>query len=82
MLIRGKEATGIDHHNDMINELFLINVKTLRPVQALLNVKSARNKVNYHGYIPGIEEINDSLSMITSLFKPLLEAIKKEIERK
>ncbi len=82
LLIRGKEATGTDHHNDMINELLLISVKTTRPVQSLLNLKAIRNRVNYQGYIPSLEEVKDSISMIDSLFNPLVDAIKKEIERK
>ena len=81
LLIRGKEASDIDHHNDMINELFNITVKTSRPVQSLLNLKTLRHKINYKGYLPSIEEINDTIGLMESLFKPLLDAIIKEKER-
>ena len=47
LLIHGKEASGTDHHVEMINELFTLKVDTKRPTQVLLNLKNLRNKVNY-----------------------------------
>ena len=55
LLIRGKEAVGVDHHGEMIKELFTLKVNTSRPIQVLLNLKTMRHKINYQGYIPHIE---------------------------
>ena len=43
------------------------------------NLKDLRNKINYKGYLPSIEEINDSLSLANSLFDPMIGEILKEI---
>jgi len=81
LLIRGKEASGLDHHTQMIKELFTLKVNTIRPVQILLNLKSLRHRVNYQGYIPNIDEAEEALSILDACFKPLLEEIKKELEK-
>jgi isopenicillin N synthase-like dioxygenase len=76
--VRGKEATGIDHPNIMIQELFTLKVTTKRPIQILLNLKTLRRRVNYQGYITSIEEAKNALQITNDCFKPLLEAVKKE----
>ena len=76
---RGKEASGKDHHVDMIQELFTLEVNTPRPIVLINNLKDLRNKINYKGYLPSIEEINDSLSLANSLFDPMIGEILKEI---
>ena len=79
LFIRGKEAMGPDHHNEMINELFMLNVKTKRPIRILNNLKSLRNNINYRGYIPAIEEVKDSLSIAEDCFEPILREVKSEL---
>lgn len=79
LFIKGKEAIGPDHHNEMINELFTLNVKTKRPIRILNNLKSLRNNINYRGYIPTVEEVNDSLSIAEDCFEPILKEVKKEL---
>jgi hypothetical protein len=81
LLMRGKEATGFDHHNEMINELFTLNIQTKRPMNVLNSLKSLRNKINYRGYIPSIEETKDSLSIADACFEPILIQVRKELEK-
>ncbi len=81
LLIHGKEASGTDHHVEMINELFTLKVATKRPIQVIINLKNLRNKVNYHGYIPTIEEAKDALSIVDSCFEPVIKKIKEEINK-
>ena len=76
LLIRGKESSGLDHHTEMVEELFTLKVNTTRPVRVLLNLKSLRHKINYQGYIPGVEETKEAISIRDACFKPILEEIK------
>jgi len=81
LLIRGKEATGLDHHTQMINELFTLSVKTKRPISTLNNLKTLRNSINYKGYIPALEEVKDALSIAEECFEPILNEVNKELEK-
>ncbi len=81
LLIHGKEASGLDHHVEMINELLTFKVDTKRPIQIILNLKTLRNKVNYQGYIPSIEEVKDALSIVESCFHPIITKIKEELKK-
>lgn len=81
MLIQGKESVGQGQHNDHINELLILRVKTDRPIRILENLKRLRNEINYEGYIPNIADIEDVLSIAETCFKPILEEIKKELNK-
>jgi hypothetical protein len=78
LLIRGKEAAGTNHHVEMIQELFTLKVKTKRPIQGIVNLKNLRNKVNYQGYMPTVDEANDALSIADTCFQPIIHKIKEE----
>ncbi len=80
LLIHGKEASGLNHHEEMINELFTLKVDTKRPMQILLNLKNLRNRVNYQGYIPTLEEVKDARSIVESCFDPIIKKIKEEVK--
>ncbi len=81
LLIRGKEAIGPDHHTEMINELFTLNVKTERPIRILNNLKKIRNNINYQGYIPLDEDVKEVISIAETCFEPLLKEVKKEVSK-
>ncbi len=80
LLIHGKEASGLNHHEEMINELFTLKVDTKRPMQILLNLKNLRNRVNYQGYIPTLEEVKDAHSIVDSCFDPIINKIKEKVK--
>ena len=46
LLIHEKEASGQNHHEEMITELFTLRVETKRPIQTIGNLKTLRNKIN------------------------------------
>ena len=81
LLIHGKESSGLDHHTQMIKELFTLKANTTRPIQILINLKNLRHKVNYQGYIPSVEETKEALSILDSCFNPILEEIRKELKK-
>ena len=81
LAVRGKEARGMDHHTEMIKELLTLSVATKRPPQVLLTLKDTRNKINYKGYLPSVEEAIDARDIAESCFNPLLMRIKEEIEK-
>lgn len=81
LLIHGKEASGLDHHVEMINELFTLKADTKRPIQVILNLKTLRNKVNYQGYMPTVEEAKDALSIIDACFQPIVNKVKEEVQK-
>lgn len=81
LLIRGKEAAGIDHHTEMIKEILTLKVDSKRPIEILMGLKTLRNRINYQGYIPTVEETKDALSIVDACFESILEAVKKELNR-
>ncbi len=81
LAVRGKEASGPDHHVQMIQELFTLRVATTRPLQSILNLKDLRNNVNYKGYLPSVKEAQDALDFANQCFAPVVQAVKKEIEQ-
>jgi len=82
LAILGKEATGQDHHSEMISALFTLKVETKRPLQIIGNLKSTRNKINYQGYIPTKAEAQEAIDIANSCFTALYEEIKKEVDKK
>lgn len=82
LAIRGKEATGQDHHNQMINELFTLKVQTKRPIQIISNLKNIRHKINYQGYVPTRAEAQEAVDITNDCFLALYEKIKEEIDQK
>lgn len=81
MCIKGKESVGQGQHSDHINELFILKIKTERPIRVLENLKKLRMDINYEGYIPNMEEVKDAISIAETFFKPILEEIKKELNK-
>ncbi len=66
-------------HVTQIRELEKIQVKTDRPIRLIDSLRKIRHNINYYGYIPSKAEAEDAVSIAKACFKPLLEAIRKEI---
>ena len=77
LLLQGKETFGDNHHEEMIEALFDLDVKTKRSVRSLAHLKTLRKNVNYNGYIPSLPEVEDTRDLAQNLFQPLVLAIKK-----
>lgn len=78
LVIKGIESQD---HLAPINELLKIKVNTARPIGSIGNLRILRHNINYYGYSPRIEEVLDVASLAKGCFKPLLEAVKDEVEK-
>jgi uncharacterized protein (UPF0332 family) len=70
-----------EDHLAPIHELMKIKVETPRSIKLVDHLRRMRHNINYYGYTPKKEEADDAVSLAKSCFKPLLEAVKKEIEK-
>jgi uncharacterized protein (UPF0332 family) len=68
-----------EDHLAPIHELMKIKVETPRSIKLVDHLRRMRHNINYYGYTPKKEEADDAISLAKSCFKPLLEAVKKEI---
>jgi len=74
LVSKGIESTD---HLEPINELIKLNVKTERSLNLLDNLRRLRHNINYYGYKPSIEELENAISLAKNLFEPLLKEVKK-----
>ena len=77
----GFETEGRDHHSEMISRLMQLKVSTNRSLLVLDDLRKKRNKINYDGYLPTGDEVNDVIAIKNSLWKPLLAEVKSIIKR-
>jgi hypothetical protein len=73
LLIQGWEGD----HEECINALIKLPVKTERPIQVLDNLRRLRHDINYQGYQPSKADLDDVLSIKKACWKSILEKIKK-----
>lgn len=73
------EGVYAEDHITSINKLTTLNVKTLRPIHLLDNLRRLRHNINYYGYSPKLSEVEDVVSIAQNLFEPLLKEIKKRV---
>ncbi|HLC88684.1 MAG TPA: hypothetical protein VJG49_01480 [Candidatus Nanoarchaeia archaeon] len=70
-----------EDHLAPIHELMKIKVETPRSITVVDHLRRMRHQINYYGYTPNKEEADDALSLAEACFEPLLNAVKKEIEK-
>tara|TARA_Y100000310_G_scaffold327546_1_gene394100 strand:+ start:1052 stop:1456 length:405 start_codon:yes stop_codon:yes gene_type:complete len=68
-------------HIEQIKELEKMQIKTERPIKLIDSLRKLRHSINYYGYIPSKTEAEDAISIAKTCFYPLLQAIKKELEK-
>jgi len=75
-------AKGIQtvEHTEMIGALMQLRVKTSRPLRVLDNLRKLRHDVNYRGYRPTLDEIEDAIAIAKSLFEPLKRVVLVQIK--
>lgn len=67
-------------HEDAITALTsLKDVKTSRPIQAIDNLRTLRNNINYQGYRPSQADLDDVISIKKACWAPVLTEIKKVV---
>ena len=76
-------AKGIksQDHIEPIKELLKLKVNTSRPIYLIDNLRKLRHNINYYGYSPKLVEVEDVISLAKSCFDPLMDAVKKEVEK-
>lgn len=75
-----KEGIVSEDHLEPINALEKINIQLNRPIKLVDSLRVLRHNINYYGYMPKIQEVEDAVSFAKSCFYALFEAIKKKIE--
>lgn len=75
-----KKGIKTQDHLIQIKELLKLNVKTLRPIQLIDSLRIIRHNINYYGYRPSLEEINECISITKNCFFPLYKEVLKIIE--
>ena len=75
-------SKGIESQDHIapIKELLKIKVVTSRPVNLIDNLRRLRHNINYYGYKPNLNEVNDVISIAKSCFEPLFKEVIKEIK--
>ena len=76
-------AQGIESEDHLapIHELMKIKVETQRSITLVDHLRRMRHNINYYGYTPKKEEADDAVSLAKACFEPLINAVKKEIEK-
>src|SRR3989338_5805993 len=70
-----KKGVSSQDHLEPIKELLKLEVSTPRPINIIENLRILRHNINYYGYQPKIEEVNDFLSFAKSCFKIIYSAV-------
>ena len=68
-----------EDHITQIKALLKLKVKTARPISLIDNLRRLRHNINYYGYRPKTEEVEDAVSLAKACFKPLFNAVQSEI---
>ena len=75
LISRGTEHTD---HGSSIDALIHLNIRTVRSPRVLVDLKTLRHAINYYGYEPSIEQVEDVLSIADSFFEPIAERVERE----
>ena len=77
----GFETSGNDHHVEMIGRLLKLQINADRSLLVLDELRKKRNKVNYEGYAPTEDEINDIIAVKNLLWDSVFNEVKRLIEK-
>jgi len=69
-----------EDHIAPINELTKLKIKTTRPISLIDNLRRLRHNINYYGYKPKLQEIDDVISIAKNIFQPVLKVIKSMLK--
>ena len=75
LISRGIEYTD---HAASIDALIRLDIRTVRSPRVLVDLKTLRHAINYYGYEPSIEQVEDVLSIADALFEPISERVERE----
>ena len=78
LVSKGIEPTD---HITPIKELLKLNVKTSRPINLIDSIRRLRNNINYYGYRPKLNEVEDAVSIAKTCFQPMYKEVKKIVSK-
>ena len=67
-------------HLAPIDELTKLQLKTSRPIIIIDNLRRLRHNINYYGYKPGLEEVEDAISIAKTIFQTLQKSVKDKLK--
>jgi len=73
-------ARGIEYtdHASSIDALMHLPTRSSRSSSILVDLKTLRHAINYYGYEPSIEQVEDVLSIADALFEPIAAQVDRE----
>ncbi len=77
LVMKGMES---EDHIAPIKELTKVKVQTDRPVNLIDNLRRLRHNINYYGYKPKLQEVQDVISIAETTFQPLLRSIRDKLK--
>ena len=77
-LLVSKGINSEDHVLPM-QEVSSLKIDSERPISSVENLRRLRHNVNYYGYIPKINEVNDAISIAKACFYKAYEKIKESL---
>ncbi|MBS3156233.1 hypothetical protein J4413_03305 [Candidatus Woesearchaeota archaeon] len=78
LVSKGIEPTD---HITPIKELLKLNINTSRPINLIDSIRRLRNNINYYGYRPKLNEVEDVVSIAKTCFEPLYKEVKKIVSK-
>src|SRR3989344_4688303 len=75
-LLVSKGINSEDHVLPM-QEVSSLKIDSERPISSVENLRRLRHNVNYYGYIPKINEVNDAIAIAKACFYKAYEKIKE-----
>ncbi len=78
LISKGIEPTD---HITSIKELLKLNVKTSRPINLIDSIRRLRHSINYYGYRPKLNEVEDAVSIAKTCFEPLYQEAEKIVSK-
>jgi hypothetical protein len=79
-ILTSKGIVSQDHVMPL-KELEAINIPTKRPIKLIDSLRKLKRDINYYGYIPSKAEAEDAVSIAHACFNPLLDYIRKELNK-
>ena len=78
LIAKGKFS---EDHIEQVTALEKLNIKLMRPIRVVDQLRKMRHNINYYGYNPEKIEAEDAIDFAKSCFNQLVTEINKEVKR-
>ncbi len=75
------KGINAEDHVLPIKEISQLQIDSQRPIALVENLRRLRHNINYYGYNPSVNEVNDGISIAKACFYKAYEKIKNELEK-